>query len=104
MLNPISALVVLLMVPQGAPGPQKPNPATAQLEQGQKLFKAGDYTGALAAFEAAAKTDPKDARAYYLRGLVLEKRQDFSGAEHAYRDAISRDSRFAPAHNNLGAL
>ena len=45
------------MIAQGGPpqGPQKANPATAYLERGQKLIQSGDLSGALEAFDAAAK-------------------------------------------------
>jgi Flp pilus assembly protein TadD len=78
--------------------------SAAELERGEKLFKAGDLAGALQAFDNAGKTDVKDPRAPYLRGVVLEKKNDVTGAEKAYREAIARDGHFAPAHNNLGAI
>ena len=73
-------VAVVIMFAQGGapPGPQKANPAAAHLERGQKLIQSGDLAGALEAFDAAAKADPKDPRAYYLRGVVLEKRHDAS--------------------------
>ncbi len=74
------------------------------LEKGQALFKAGDLDGALAAFNAAAAADPKDARAPYLRGVTLEKRGDAGGAIAAYKAALARRPAFAEASNNLGAL
>jgi len=105
MLN-LTAVAAIIMLAQGGalPGPQKANPAAAHLERGQKLVQSGDLAGALEEFEAAAKVDPKDPRAYYLRGVVLEKRHDTAGAERAYREAVGRDGRFAPARNNLGAM
>ena len=45
--------------------------AAPLLEKGERLFKQGDMTGALAAFDEAAKADPKDARPYYLKGVAL---------------------------------
>ena len=62
--------------------------AAAQLERGQRLFESGDLAGALAAFDAAVKSDPKDPRAHYLRGVALEKKGDAAGAEAAYRRAV----------------
>jgi Flp pilus assembly protein TadD len=91
-------LVLFAAAPAGAKG------AAADLERGEKLFRAGDLTGALQAFDSAAKADGKDPRGPYLRGVVLEKKNDLAGAEKAYRDAVARDGKFAPAHNNLGAI
>ena len=60
--------------------------------------------GAIAAFDEAAKVDPKDARPPYLKGVALEKKGDNRGATAAYTAAIARKADFAEAHNNLGAL
>jgi Flp pilus assembly protein TadD len=102
-LQGMSQFVLVLLLAAG-PGGAAAKGGAAELERGEKLFKAGDLTGALQAFDNASKTDPKDARAPYLRGVVLEKKNDLAGAEKAYREAIARDGRFGPAHNNLGAI
>src|SRR6516165_5107843 len=82
-----------------------PEPGAAPLlEKGERLFKQGDTAGAIAAFEQAAKADPKDARPHYLRGVALEKKGDAAGAADAYRQAIARKADFPEAHNNLGLL
>src|SRR5579872_5779302 len=77
--------------------------AAPLLEKGERLFRQGDTAGAIAAFEQAAKADPKDARAPYLRGVALEKKGDAAGAVTAYRAALARKPAFAEANNNLGA-
>ena len=63
------------------------------LEKGERLFRDGDTAGALAAFEEAAKVDPKDARPHYLKGVALEKksrrrgrRGRVQGGDRAQRD------------------
>jgi len=105
MLNLVGVVSIIMLAQGGAPpGLVRANPAAAHLEQGRRLVQSGDLAGALEAFDAAARADPKDPRAYYFRGVVLEKRHDLSGAERAYREAVDRDGRFAPARNNLGAM
>ena len=100
----VSQWVLSLLLAAG-PGPGgAAKGGAAELERGQKLFKAGDLAGALQAFDNAGKTDAKDPRAPYLRGVVLEKKNDGPGAEKAYREAIARDGHFGPAHNNLAAI
>jgi Flp pilus assembly protein TadD len=47
--------------------------AAPLLEKGERLFRQGDTSGALAAFDEAAKADPQDPRPYYLKGVALEK-------------------------------
>src|SRR4051812_35185756 len=91
------SVVVLLIALAGAA-------AAPDLERGQKLLENGDVAGALRAFDAASKADPKDARGPYLRGVALEKKGDVPAAEKAYRESLARDPRFPQAHNNLGAL
>jgi Flp pilus assembly protein TadD len=98
----ISQFVLALLLAAGPSGAVKGG--AAELERGEKLFKAGDLAGALQAFDNAGKSDAKDARAPYLRGVVLEKKNDLAGAEKAYREAIARDAHFGPARNNLGAI
>ena len=102
----VSLCVLLCLLGAGPQGPGVPGGKSlaAELDRGQKLLSAGNLEGALSAFEAAAKLDPKDGRPVYLRGVALEKKQDLPGAEKAYRQALTLDGKLAPAHNNLGAL
>lgn len=43
------------------------------LEKGQKLYRSGNFSGALSLFTNAIDLNPKSARAYYSRGLSHEK-------------------------------
>ena len=45
--------------------------AAPLLDKGERLFRQGDTAGALAAFQQAAKVDPRDARPHYLAGVAL---------------------------------
>ena len=63
--------------------------AAPLLEKGERLFRQNDIAGAIAAFDEAAKVDPKDARPHYLKGVALEKKGDNPGATTAYRQATS---------------
>ena len=49
--------------------------------EGREAVSQGDVAGALAAFDEAAKVDPKDARPHYLKGVALEKKGDNAGAD-----------------------
>ena len=77
--------------------------AAPLLEKGEKLFREGDVAGALAAFDEAAKVDPKDARPHYLKGVALEKKGD-NPAPPPPSKAMKLKADFAEAHNNLGVL
>jgi Flp pilus assembly protein TadD len=95
--------LVLGAGPPGAGGGAADQVATL-LDRGQRALGKGDTAGALAAFDAAAALDPRDARAFYLRGVVLEQKGDRQGAEAAYRTAIGKKADFPEAENNLGGL
>ena len=51
-MTPASTLVVLLLLADGSGG------AAPLLEKGERLYRQGDTTGAIAAFDEAAKVDP----------------------------------------------
>src|SRR5260370_37308701 len=105
---PAPLMVVQMGLLLSLAGPGRSDPAAAGaaplLEKGERLFRQGDTAGAIAAFEAAAKVDPKDARPHYLRGVALEKKGDLAAAAEAYRQAVARQAAFPEPHNNLGAL
>lgn len=66
-MNALPLLLVLLAQETGGG-------AAPLLEKGERLFRQGDTAGALAAFQEAAKADPRDARPQYLTGVALEKK------------------------------
>ena len=86
-MNALPLLLVLLAQETGGG-------AAPLLEKGERLFRQGDTAGALAAFQEAAKADPRDARPQYLTGVALEKKGDAPGATAAYRKAIGLKSDF----------
>jgi Flp pilus assembly protein TadD len=67
MALPTVSILFLCLLADGSGG------AASLLEKGERLFRQGDTAGAIAAFDEAAKVDPKDARAPYLKGVALEK-------------------------------
>jgi tetratricopeptide (TPR) repeat protein len=85
-------------------GAPVPNPGVAQLKRGATLMQRGDLAGAEAAFTAAVRANPRDARAYYQRGVCRERQKKVPAAIKDYRRAIALDAKLAQAHNNLGAL
>ena len=95
-MNALPLLLVLLAQETGGAAPL--------LEKGERLFRQGDTAGALAAFQEAAKADPRDARPHVPDGRRAGEKGDAPGATAAYRKAIGLKSDFPEAHNNLGAL
>ena len=72
--------------------------------RGTTAVKAGDWTTARAAFEAAIKKNPKQADAYYYLGLVLDKTGDKPGAEKNYKAALDLQPDLQEAAENLTAI
>lgn len=72
--------------------------------KGTAAIKAGDWTGARAAFEAAIKKNPKQADAHYYLGLVMDKAGDKAAAEKHYKDALGLQPDLQEAAENLTAL
>jgi tetratricopeptide (TPR) repeat protein len=87
----------------GTEGPAAPS-SSEDVTKGTAAVKAGDWTGARAAFEAAIKKNPKQADAYYYLGLVLDKTGDKIGAERNYKNAVDLQPDLQEAAENLTAI
>jgi tetratricopeptide (TPR) repeat protein len=68
------------------------DPKDADANIGAARVKAvkGDYAGAAALLEEAAKVSPKPERVYYQLGVVHEKSGNFDKAVEAYRKALEK--------------
>jgi len=66
---------------------------TALSGDADKLFKAGDYDGAIAKYRELLKNDPKDAGIHFNIGAALQLKKDFDGAMSEYNIAISLDPK-----------
>jgi Tfp pilus assembly protein PilF len=76
-----------------APSGVKPAAAT-QLDKGNQLFAAGDFTGAEQAFRDAIGADPAFAEAHYNLALTLERAGHQGEAKKHYIEAAN----LAPGH------
>ncbi|MBS2015722.1 MAG: tetratricopeptide repeat protein [Deltaproteobacteria bacterium] len=72
--------------------------------KGTAAIKAGDWTGARAAFESAIKKNAKQADAHYYLGLVMDKTGDKAAAEKSYRTALELQPDLQEASENLTAI
>lgn len=69
---------------------QARNPELKQLfEEGRRLVDAGDYNGAIAIYQQAARLDPRNARIHSGMGYLYAQQGNFSLALTAYRRAIA---------------
>lgn len=91
----------------GKPGSSEGPVATStsdDVTRGTAAIKAGDWTTARAAFEAAIKKNPKQADAHYYLGLVMDKTGDKAAAEKSYKTAIDLQPDLQEAAENLTAI
>jgi len=59
------------------------------LEDGKRLVDAGDYNGAIAVYQQAARMEPRNARIHSGIGYLHAKQGNFQAALAAYRRAIA---------------
>jgi tetratricopeptide (TPR) repeat protein len=92
--------------PAGALAPAvDPRPrGRAAFDEGVRLERAGDLTGAAAAFDRAAEADPALAWASYDAGVLRERLGDADGARAAYVRALDADPALGAAAQNLVRL
>ncbi len=95
-MNALPLLLVLLAQETGGG-------AAPLLEKGERLFRQGDTAGALAAFQEAAKADPRDARPQYLTGVALEKKAHAAGRDRRLPQGDRRSSRDFPRRTTTSA-
>jgi len=76
------------------------NAAEQQYRRGSALLQAGDFAGALAAYDAALRIDPHVAAIHYDRGNSLVMLRRVEEAIGAYDRCLALDPNSAPAHYN----
>ncbi|PSS36858.1 hypothetical protein PHLCEN_2v1286 [Hermanssonia centrifuga] len=81
--------------------PEKANEAR---EEGNTLFKAGDFAGAVKAYTEAIKRDPSDPRGYNNRANAYTKLAAFPEALKDANEAIKADPTFIKAYIRKGQV
>ena len=76
------------------------NAAEQHYRRGSALFQAGDIAGALAAYDAALRINPKVALFHYDRGNSLAMLRRMEEAIGAYDRCLALEPNSAPAHYN----
>lgn len=71
--------------------------------EGNSLLKAGNYTSAIAKYDAATKIE-KDYRIFYQKGVSLKKLNKLDEAKDAFEDCLKLNSTFEAAYNALGGV
>jgi len=68
------------------------------------LFKAGDYDGAIAAYQQLLQNDPKDPAVHFNIGAAMQLKKDFDGAITEYNMAISLDPKNKSYQDSLAKV
>lgn len=74
------------------------------LEQGRRLVETGDYSGAIAVYQQAAKLEPKNPSIYSGIGYLYALQGNFSAALIAYRRAVALDPNNSDYQYALGYI
>ena len=97
---PLLALgAVLLLVSQMQAGF-----AANSYEDASKLFKQGNYAGALEKIETLIAANPKDARARFLKGLILTEQNKPADAIKVFTSLTEDYPELPEPYNNLAVL
>ncbi|WP_026104148.1 tetratricopeptide repeat protein [Anabaena sp. PCC 7108] len=84
---------------------QASNPKLKELlEEGKRLVDAGDYNGAIAQYQEAAKLDPRNAKIHSGIGYLYAQQRNFQLALAAYRRAIAIDSNNSDFYYAVGYI
>jgi tetratricopeptide (TPR) repeat protein len=97
-------IFLFLIIAAGSNFAQDMNPEAGKLyNEGNKLFKAGNYDGALQQYEQALKIE-KDYRIYYQRGLALKSLGNHEQAKASFQESIKLKPDFEGGYNALGGV
>jgi tetratricopeptide (TPR) repeat protein len=78
--------------------------AANSYEDAGKLFKQGNYAGALAKIETVIAANPRDARARFLKGLILTEQSKPADAIKVFTSLTEDYPELPEPYNNLAVL
>ncbi len=70
---------------------------------GNRMLKAGNYTGAITNYDKALKIN-EDYRIYYQRGVALKKSHKYIDAKNSFELCEKLKHNFSPVYNALGGV
>jgi tetratricopeptide (TPR) repeat protein len=91
-----AALLLVLQMPAGF--------AANNYEDASKLFKQGNYAGALEKIETVISANPRDARARFLKGLILTEQNKPADAIKIFTTLTEDYPELPEPYNNLAVL
>jgi tetratricopeptide (TPR) repeat protein len=78
--------------------------ATAQIQNAQRQFNAGNYSGAISTLQAATLQNPNSAEAYYWLGRSYYEIRDYDNAITAAEKSVAIDAKNSVYHQWLGRI
>ncbi|XP_057316344.1 stress-induced-phosphoprotein 1-like [Hydractinia symbiolongicarpus] len=81
-----------------------PEKAETAREEGNQLFKSGDFPGALKCYNESVKRNPADARTFSNRAACYTKLAEFSLALRDVDECLRLDPKFVKAYLRKGAI
>ncbi len=79
------------------------NNAKRSYNDGNTLYKKGQFDEALAAYDKAISLDPNYSKAYYGKGLTFDKQRKYAEAVEVFRKAVEIDPSYDRAYSALGS-
>src|SRR5262249_15122289 len=95
---------VLILLPFAGAQVHTETPFERARKEGAALKAKGDAAGALAAYERAARLNPKSAEVEDEIGFLYAVMKRTAQAKAHLERAVNLDPKFAPAHYHLGVL
>ncbi len=78
--------------------------ATAQIQNAQRQFNAGNYSGAISTLQTATQQNPNSAEAYYWLGRSYYEIRDYDNAITAAEKSVAIDAKNSVYHQWLGRI
>jgi superkiller protein 3 len=83
---------------------EKINNAKRAYNDGNTLYKKGQFDEALVAYDKAISLDPGYSKAYYGKGLTFDKQRKLEEAIAAFKKAVEIDPSYDKAFSALGSI
>jgi tetratricopeptide (TPR) repeat protein len=78
--------------------------ASAQIQNAQRQFNAGNYSGAISTLQAAVQQDPNSGEAYYWLGRSYYEIRDYDNGITAAEKSVAIDAKNSVYHQWLGRI
>lgn len=102
-LGVLLIFVVSFAISQGGNSVKPEVEAAKFFNEGNSLFRSGNYKAAIEKYDEALKLQ-KDPRFYYNKGLALKALRQNEEAIKAFKEAINLKGDFAPAYNAIAGI